>query len=263
MPYVGYTEVDNYTSGILIPQMNLIFNEYQPELLWCDVGDVGGPSFPPEMAAEWLNTAHKNNTPVGFNNRCSETVKGDFLTPEYADSSDLNTRYWEATRGLDAYSYSYNAATPDSDYMNVSTIITTLVDTVAKNGNFLLGIGPKEDGTFPDVAIDRLLDAGTWINSHAESIFDTKYWPSGPGTGDMRYTTTDDTFYIHMLSKPNGTTTVTDRIPYMEGDIVYVVGGSKNGTQVDAQLKNDQLVLSIPDELVRADEYVWTFKFEY
>lgn len=243
--------------------MDLIFNEYQPKLLWCDVGDVGGPSFPPELAAEWLNTAHKNNTPVGFNNRCSTTIKGDFLTPEYEDEHSLNKRYWEATRGFDAYSYSYNSATPDSDYMNASEIVTTLVDTVAKNGNFLLGLGPKEDGTFPDVTIERLLDAGTWINSHAESIFDTKYWPSGPGSGDFRYTTTDDTFYIHILSKPDSTTTVSDSIPYMDGDTVTVVGGSMDGIEIDAQVKEGKVVLSVPDEVVRADKYVWTFKFDY
>lgn len=115
-----------------------------------------------------------------------------------------------------AYSYSYNSATPESDYMNASEIVFSLVDTVSKYGNFLLGLGLglKEDGIFPDVTLERLNDARSWINSHAERIFDTKYWPSRPGSGDFRYTTTDDTFYIHMLSKPNVTTTVTDDIPY-------------------------------------------------
>jgi alpha-L-fucosidase len=243
--------------------MSTIFNEYSPELLWCDVGDVGGPSSPPELASRWLNTARKNNTPVGFNNSCIMTIKGDILTPEYAAVSTLNPRHWEAIRGLDAYSYGYNAASRDAAYMNASTIITTLVDTVAKNGNFLLGIGLKADRSFPDVSINRLLDAGAWIKSHAESIYDTKYWPSGPGSGDMRYTTTDDTFYIHMLRRPNSTTTITDPIPYLETDTLVVAGGDMDGVEFDARLENGRVIVSVPTEVADADKYVWTLKFEY
>ncbi len=38
----------------------------------------------------------------------------------------------------------------------MKTLLHNLVDIASKGGNYLLNIGPKEDGTFPQESIDRL-----------------------------------------------------------------------------------------------------------
>jgi alpha-L-fucosidase len=60
--------------------------------------------------------------------------------------------------------------------MNASTLINSLVDMVSKNGNLLLDVGPKADGTIDATEIAHLLEAGTWIKLNAEAIFNTTYW---------------------------------------------------------------------------------------
>lgn len=76
---------------------------------------------------------------------------------------------------LDPHSYGYNMATAYPIYMNASTIVTTLVDIVSKNGNFIFDIGPMGNGSILQVEDDKLLDAGTWNQSHGEAIYSTTY----------------------------------------------------------------------------------------
>ena len=77
---------------------------------------------------------------------------------------------------MDPFSYGYNRATPDNAYMNASTIVTSLLDIVSKNGNFLLDVGPQANGTIIEVEQNNLRLAGVWIKDHAEAIFNTTYW---------------------------------------------------------------------------------------
>lgn len=231
--------------------------------MWCDI-TMPTSRLSPKFASEWINREYANNRQVTFNSRCGIIV-GDFDTSaEYASTLQLSTRHFEATRGLDPHSFGYNAATPDSAYLNASGIVSTLVDTVSKNGNLLLDIGPKGDGSIPEIMQTNLREAGVWIKAHGESIFGTKYWPNGFGQGNFRYTTTDDAFYIHISSQPGSGTVVPDLVPYLDGDRVTVVGGLMHGTVIDAESNDDgQLVLDVSRKVAMADKYMWTFKIEY
>jgi alpha-L-fucosidase len=260
VPYTGFVEVDDFLKDIQLPQMNILANKYDTEIMWCD---IGGPSLSPQFASNWLNSAYAKNKQVTLNSRCGG-ISGDFATPEYKSVTNMSARHWEATRGMDPHSFGYNSAIPDDQYMNATTLIRMLVDIVSKNGNFLLDVGPRADGTIPQIMAANLREAGKWIKAHSESLFDTTYWPDGPGDGDFRYTTTGDAFYIHILNEPAGTITIPDPIPYLKTDNVTVVGGSKNGSAVQAGLNSDgRLMLTLPKNIAEADNYVWTFKFEY
>ena len=43
--------------------------------------------------------------------------------------------------------------------------------TVANNGNLLINVGPKADGTIPDWQEDRLLALGQWLEINGEAIY--------------------------------------------------------------------------------------------
>jgi alpha-L-fucosidase len=96
-----------------------------------------------------------------MNNRCGIAAGADFDTPEYTTFSSISERKWESNQGMDPYSYGYDRATPPDLYMNASTLINSLVDMVSKNGNLLLDVGPKADGTIDATKIAHLLKART------------------------------------------------------------------------------------------------------
>jgi alpha-L-fucosidase len=165
---------------------------------------------------------------------------------------------------MDPFSFGYNYETPDSQYLDGNGIVQELVDIVSKNGNFLLDIGPRNDGTIADIMVQGLTDAGSWINAHAESIFKTRYWSVTAGTGNFRYTTTQDAFYIHYLTTPGTTVDVPDKVPYLPGDTLTVLGGSMHGSRVAVTENGDGTVsLGLSSAQVAADKFVWTFKLAY
>ena len=67
---------------------------------------------------------------------------------------------WETCDALDPTSWGYNRRTPDEQYMTTNELVDYLADIVSKGGNLLINIGPKADGTIPEVMQDRLLGIG-------------------------------------------------------------------------------------------------------
>ena len=55
-------------------------------------------------------------------------------------------------------------------------LVRTLVECVSHNGNLLIGVGPKADGTIPDIQADRLRLLGAWLRIHGEAIYKTRVW---------------------------------------------------------------------------------------
>jgi alpha-L-fucosidase len=259
LPYAGYVPLADYITDKIVPEMNTLA-DMGTEIMWCD---IGGPNRTTEFASAWFNRAAQENRQVVMNARCG--LPGDFDTPEYARYNGVQVRKWESNLGMDPYSYGYNRDTPLASYMNASTIVTSLIDIVSKNGNFLLDVGPMANGTILEVEQQHLRQAGTWIKSHGEAIYNTTYWFIPPEEGDnIRFTIAQDAFYIHTLARPNATLALTSPIPWVEGDQVTIVGGKKHGDVVPShKTANGSVILSVSEEVVNADDYAWVFKITY
>jgi alpha-L-fucosidase len=115
-------------------------------------------------------------------------------------------------------------------------VVANLVDIVSKNGNLLLNLGPRSDGTIPDEDKNVLLETGKWLSINGEAIYGTRPWkvfgegPTKSASGymnyqkdpfiakDIRFTTKEEVLYAISL----GTTTETISIGNLSLD-------SKNG----------------------------------
>ncbi|HTD40761.1 MAG TPA: alpha-L-fucosidase, partial [Mucilaginibacter sp.] len=101
-------------------------------------------------------------------------------------------------------------------------VVTNLIDIVSKNGNLLLNIGPKSDGTITDQETQVLLGTGKWLDVNGEAIYATRPWkiygegPTKSASGsfadqkepftwqDVRFTAKGDVLYVTALGLPNG-----------------------------------------------------------
>ena len=121
----------------------------------------------------------------------------------------------------------YNAGRfRDHSYKSVGTVIHTLVDVVSKNGNLLLNVPVKGDGTIDDDEVKIVEGITKWMDVNRESIFDTRPWKvfgEGPATenvapdashgfnegkhkpftaDDVRFTSKDGALYAILLGWP-------------------------------------------------------------
>lgn len=101
------------------------------------------------------------------------TVHGEYenyQTPEQKIPEKPLNYPWETCMTMgDAWGY-----VPNDNYKSTNTLIHLLVDVVAKGGNFLLDVGPKPDGTFPEPVLQRLTEIGNWMDINKESIYFTQ-----------------------------------------------------------------------------------------
>lgn len=274
-PYTGRLPIDDFITDLMVPQMEILAYNYSTDILWCDCGAANGTA---PFAAAWWNHARSQDRQVTINSRCGLAEVADFDTPEYATFSSSQRRKWESNEGMDPYSYGYNRATPDNTYMNATTIVQDLVDMVSKNGNFLLDIGPRADGSIVDVEAANLRMAGEWIHAHGEAIFNTTYWfvMSEIADNRARFTQTDDAFYILFLDEPKSSDIYIDApLPLLKGDIISVVGGNSSHShhitweegvrknQTDESFSGSGFTFHIPESAWAGEKYCWVLKISY
>lgn len=257
LPYTGYTAGKDYVKDYQAPQMLELIHGYDPALIWCD---IGGANDSIEVLAEYFNHGKNRSKPyeVTVNDR-SGIGFHDFTTPEYTTYDNTVVAKWESSRGLDPRSYGYNKATPDEAYMTTEEVVHSLVDIVSKNGNFLLDIGPRADGTIPEIMETRLRETGRWLKTNGEAIYDTTYWSRMAELGeDLRFTVKQNkAFYIHSLTAPGSKLTVQAPVPIRSGDKVTMLGYHRPLTW---SVSNGSLVIDVPEAARKAGQHVWVFK---
>jgi alpha-L-fucosidase len=240
VPYTGYKPIADYVDDHQYPQMLELIDQYDPDILWCD---IGGPNRSNEVFAHYFNQAKNRQHPkdVTVDDRCGNGIS-DFSTPEYSVEPDINPDKWEATRGI-GRSFGYNAEEGPADYLSPNELIDSFVDIVSKNGNLLLNLGPKADGTIPEIQAERVRALGAWLRMNGQAIYGTTYWTHAEDKAanvPVRYTAKGMTLYATALDWPGEKLTLSGDLPVSrESEITLLGGGDKplewrrNGDVVD------------------------------
>ncbi len=171
----------------------------------------------------------------------------DFRTPEYTSFRGIKRKKWEATRGMSP-SFGYNRFDTEDDYEDPTELVRSFVDTVSKNGNLLLNVGPRgEDASIPEPQVRRLEILGGWLEDNGDAVLGTRPWTVAEGeTLDgrpVRFTVRADTVFATVL----GTSTSPDRLSFdlpgeLPGDLVAT--RVADGAKVDVDRDGARIVLA-------------------
>ena len=144
-------------------QVRDLVERYAPSVLW---NDIAWPSENRRMGADGLVELFEHyyaSVPDGVVNDRWSSTHFDYRTSEYQafrDSED--DAAWENCRGI-GLSFGYNQVESETEYLDGPALARHLTDCVSRGGRFLLNVGPKADGTLPDLQRTALVQLGDWM----------------------------------------------------------------------------------------------------
>ena len=168
-------------------------------------------------------------------------------------------RVSEECRGIGA-SFGWNRFETVEDYLSEEELIKMLVDLVSKGSNFLLNVGPTDDGRIPVIMEERLHQLGQWLRINGEGIYCSRKYCSEPSNENIKYTKHKDngSVFAFIHKYPMGKVILSD-IDYREGMKVSLLGCDK---ELEAVNENGKLAVDFgfinPDEM--KSKYVYTVK---
>ena len=219
------TPTAEYMNDWLLRNTELI-NNYQPQLFWFDWW-IEQPAMDPyrkSFAASYYNKGLQWNKGVVVNYKNIAYPDGTaVLDLERGKLAGIKQMPWQTDDAIGNNSWGYAAG---NTFKDARYVITNLIDIVSKNGNLLLNIGPRSDGTITDEETQTLLGTGKWLDVNGEAIYGTRPWkvfgegPTESASGsfadqkkpftaqDIRFTTKGGVLYAIALGVPAANTLI-------------------------------------------------------
>lgn len=206
-----------------------MINKYRPELVYFD--DTALPLWPVSDAGLKFTANYYNNSMNWNGGELNAVVFGKILSEDQRKAI-----VWDIEKGIPnsilPFSWQcctclgdwhYNRGVYDRNgYKSSQLVIQLLVDIVSKNGNLLLNVPLRGNGSIDDKAEKIVEEIGAWMEINNECIIGTRPWkifgegPSvkgsemkaqgfnEPGKGhytqnDIRFTTIDKTLYAIVM----------------------------------------------------------------
>ncbi len=256
--------------------LNELIDNYQPDYIFVDGGvcdahdeynsEIYRDAFR-RVVANYYNKGEDWNKNVAISWKRDALKEGEAIhDSEHSVEGGIQQRPWQAHYTVNG-SWGYTGERPG---WPTARLIRGFVDIVSRNGNLLLNIGPRPDGTLDKGQETVLLEMGEWMKINGEGITKSTPWltygagtldnlqagsPLGYDKGSIRYTQKGDALYAWFVDWPES------------GQITLPQAAQFNATQVKllsnkspvkfAKNKGD-LVITLPKE--KAGEFVWGLK---
>ncbi len=259
-----------------------IVDKYHPDIVYFDWW-IGQALIRPNLtrfAAFYYNNSLKYGDHVGVINYKDYAMQehSAVLDVERGQLAELRPLYWQTDTSVSNKSWGY---INDDTFKSPEFIVHQLIDIVSKNGNLLLNIGPKSDGTIPEQVQQVLLGVGGWLDVNGEAIYGTRPWriygegPTKAAAGafhdtdvtnytsdDFRFTTKGGALYVIGLSWPgNGEAVVRSLASAVGGERVKGVSLLGSGAKVQFDQQGDGLHVKLPGQPPSKYAYVLRVTF--
>jgi alpha-L-fucosidase len=207
-----------------------LLDSYQPDLLYFD--DTGLP-----LGQAGLDiAAHYYNSSLKWHGKLDVVLNGKLLPPEHKGAlvedvergfrADIEPLPWQTDTCIGDWHYNRERFEKKS-YVGAQSVINRLCDVVSKNGNLLLSIPVRGDGTIDSEERKIVEQIGSWTSRYGDAIFGSRPWrvagegPTEVSSGqfgeekmrpftaeDIRFTVNKGSLYAMTLGHPGGEVTI-------------------------------------------------------
>ena len=190
------------------------------------------------------NKGGNRNWPDGVGCLEKDNLKLDVIGPKWQSCTTFGT----------SFGYLEN-----DTYKTVEDVIKEMVEVISRNGNFLVNIGPKADGTIPEEQLQRLHEMGRWLEINGEAIYGTRYWKENhQEKGHLAFTTKGTKLFAIALEKPVNSIVIEATKGWAENEVesVKLLGFQ---AEVTWSMTPEGLEIIPPADLGKSD-YAWSFE---
>ena len=230
-----------YINNVAVPQVRELLTNYgDVSVLWWDT-----PVDMTDEYAEKLQALLKLQPNIITNNRLKRpNFPGDTQTPEQKipTKEEMEGKDWETCMTMNG-TWGYKSY--DHNWKSSKTLIRNLIDIASKGGNYLLNVGPKADGTFPEESIERLRDIGKWMKVNSEAIYATEASPLdslGWGRCTMKADGDNTILYLFVFDWPADGKLI---VPGLKNKII-TSDLLANGSNLIAESKENNTIIKVP-----------------
>ncbi|MDB5148934.1 MAG: alpha-L-fucosidase [Mucilaginibacter sp.] len=159
-----------------------LIDKYGPDLIYFD--DTALPLWPVNDAGLKI-AAHMYNNSIKRHGKLKAALFGKILDEqqrkcmiwdiERGQSNQIEPEPWQTDTCIGGWHYDRRIF-ENKGYKSAKTVVHTLADVVSKNGNLLLNIPVKGDGTIDSEERKVVEDIATWMQINSEAIYATRPW---------------------------------------------------------------------------------------
>lgn len=259
-----------------------MINKYRPDMVYYD--DTSAPLWPAsdyglQTVAHLYNKSLKEhdgkNEAVVFAKILTEQQKECLVWDVEKGVPDrMQEKPWQTCTCLGNWHYDRHKYETNG-YKSAAMVVGMLVDIISKNGNLLLSVPMRGDGSIDEKEKAILEGIASWMEVNGEGVYGTRPWHifgEGPvaedqnplkGQGfnegkhqaytaeDIRFVTKEGVIYAHVMAWPENGEVIVKSLSagnHWDDGIVSCVELLGHGSPLEYSQQGDGLVVHLPEE---------------
>jgi alpha-L-fucosidase len=282
---IKFSDFWNWGDGTSIPSKDYcenffnrtaeLINKYNPDLIYFD--DTALPLWPVSDAGLRI-AAHMYNESIKRNGKLEAVINGKILDEEQRKcmvwdiergaSNNIEPFVWQTDTCIGGWHYDRRIYA-NKQYKTAQTVIQILVDVVSKNGNLLLNIPVRADGSIDELELAVVKEVGNWMKVNSEAIYGTRPWKifgegpalasaaplseqgfnegkgKPPGAEDFRFTTKANVLYATFFGWPDNSKVLVRSMAAEKISAVHLLGYND---KLECKQSSDGLAVILPEK---------------